>query len=151
MHATTIPVEVESAARQSAMFGDTPPELDGTSKRRRMVRFLIVGLVLAGAGVTWGVVRSQIDLGGSVSGTPSVMPTTAPTPPTPSASSEPSTAPTTTATAIDPGKVSRPSKPPPAVKGPLKPRPKRAPTQPDDGTIVVPDPPANEDSVPAAP
>ncbi|APR84665.1 Adenylate cyclase [Minicystis rosea] len=149
IHATTAPVEVESLR---AAYTEPPPELDGTSKRRRMVRFMVAGLVIFAAGIAWTVVRSQIDLGGGVSGTPSVTAPSATTPPPPpSASSEPSSAPTTTATAIDPGKVSRPTKPTPAVKGPPRPRPRKASPQPNDGTIVVPDPPPDEDSVPAAP
>jgi serine/threonine-protein kinase len=160
VRATTAPVEVEApSTRLASTFTDPPPELDGSSKRRRMVRVLVAGLLIAAAGITWGVVRSQIDFGPAQSGTPTATAsTTASAPPTTTAPPEPTTPPTTTASAIDPGKSRLPPKPTPTYRGPggtpgtpgKAPRP-RKPQLPGDGTIVVPDPPADDDSVPAAP
>ena len=139
------PSTVSGLARSGARQTDPPPEFDG-SRRRRMVRILVVGLVLGAAGVAWGVVRSQLH------GTQAVDPGTIPSaPPEPSATTAPTATtpiPTFTAVAVDPGKVSRPTRPTPTVKpAPSRPRPKRPP---QDGTIEVPDGPP-DDSVPPAP
>jgi hypothetical protein len=134
---------LESPLRGSSMPTDPPPEMDGSSKRRRMVRFMLAGLILFVVGLTWTVVRSQLDAGAGSPVPSGTMPTeTAPPPPPP----EP---PRPTTTAIDPGMKAtstRPGKPVPTApihRGPYRPR---QPKQ-DDGTIVVPDP----DAVPAAP
>jgi hypothetical protein len=111
-----------------------------------MVRFLVAGLLLFAGFITWTVVRSQFDGTGSVT-PPATVSAVTPPPPPPPPPPEPTT--TTSAVAVDPGKVSHPSKPTPApVKGPLKPRGKRPPS---DGTIEVPDPPGDDDSVAPAP
>jgi hypothetical protein len=141
--------QVEHAAR-SPYLTEPPPELDGSSKRRRMVRIMVAALVIGAVGITWSVVRSQLE----ASPGPAVPQgtTTAVVPPPPPPQPPPSAA-TSTATAVDPGKVTHPGKPTPSGptpgvhnKGPVR---GRVPKQPTDGTIVVPDP--DEDSVPAAP
>jgi serine/threonine-protein kinase len=121
-----------------ALLTEPPPELDG-SKRRRMVRYLVAGLVLFAAGITWTVVRSQLDFSSGVA-VPNATVSVAPPPPPPPL---PSMA-TATAAAVDPGKVTHPGKPTPSGpapainKGPM--RGGRIPRQPNDGTIVVPEP-----------
>jgi tRNA A-37 threonylcarbamoyl transferase component Bud32 len=131
---------LENLSRGS-MPTDPPPELDGSSKRRRLVRFMLAGLLIFVVGITWTVVRSQLDFSTGSPVPSGTTPTVTAPPPPP----EPPR-PTSTATAVDPGmKVNpRQGKPVPTVhRGPLRPRPPK----PDDGTIVVPDP----DAVPAAP
>jgi len=144
---STRPNTVSGLARSGMPTTDPPPEFDG-SRRRRMVRILLVGLVLGAAGIAWGVVRSQLH--GTSASDPTEVPSA--TPPAPSASAPPpATAPipSFTATAVDPGKVSRPTRPTPTVKpGPLpRGRPKRPPP---DGTIEIPDV-GPDDSVPPSP
>jgi hypothetical protein len=139
------PSTVTGLERPGVRQTDPPPEFDG-SRRRRMVRILVVGLVLGAAGVAWGVVRSQLH------GTSAVNPGEIPSaPPVPSATTPPTATtpiPTFTAIAVDPGKVSRPPRSIPTVKpGPGRVRPK---APPQDGTIEVPDGPP-DDSVPPAP
>ncbi len=140
------PNTVSGLARSGMPTTDPPPELDG-SRRRRMVRVLLVGLVIGAAGVTWGVVRSQLPA--TSASDPGEVPST---PPAPSASTPPPATvpiPSFTATAVDPGKVSRPTRPTPPVKpGPLPRSRLRRP--PHDGTIEIPDV-APDDSVPPAP
>ena len=142
-------IAVESPSR--LMPTVPPPELDGTSKRRRMVRYMVAGLLIFAVGITWTVVRSQLD---GVTGTPGMTSASASATMTaaPAPTPEPSFTATTTATAIEPGKVSRPAKPAPTFRGPStgRPvRPRRDPQQPNDGTIIVPHP--DEDGVPPAP
>jgi serine/threonine-protein kinase len=144
-HPTGVPVVTPLDLPPRPMLMTEPPiEFDG-SKRRRMVRFFFAGLVIFALGLTWTVVRSQIDLS---PGSP-VPPPTSPTP-TVAAPSPPPQAPTpvatatatatTTQTAIDPGKVTHPGKPTatPSVRKapPVRPRNKA----PGDGTIVIPEP-----------
>jgi serine/threonine protein kinase len=131
---------------RSLLLLDTPPEFDG-SRRRRMVRYMVAGLVIFAVGITLSVVRSQIDLSPSVAATP--PPPTATAAPEPPAVTAPPPADTSAAaTAVDPGKVTHPTKPTPSVhRGPM-PRP-RGPRPTGDGTIVVPEP--DEESVPSAP
>jgi serine/threonine protein kinase len=141
------PTTVSGLAR-SGMHTDPPPELDG-SRRRRMVRILVIGLVLGAAGVVWGVVRSQLhgvspaDPGGEIPSAPPAPSLSAP--PTPTAP-----LPTFTSVAVDPGKVSRPTRPTSTAKPGAAPRPHASPKHPPEGTIEVPDGPP-DDSVPPAP
>ncbi len=130
---------------RSPFLTEPPPELDG-SKRRRMVRFMVACLVLFAVGITWTVVRSQLDPSPGASTPPAVTSTPAPPEPPP----PPPVTNTPTPVAVDPGKVSHPSKPTPTVhRGPLKPIKPRPST--DDTTIRVPDPPPEDDSVQTAP
>ncbi len=84
-----------------------------------MVRFMVAGLVIFAVGITWSVVRSQLDLSPAVAVSPTADTSVAPPPPPP----PPTTAPPsmdTSATAVDPGKVTHPSKPTPSVhRGPM--------------------------------
>lgn len=140
------PNTVSGLARSGMPTTEPPPELDG-SRRRRMVRVLLVGLVIGAAGVTWGVVRSQLPA--TSASDPGEVPST---PPAPSASTPPPATvpiPSFTATAVDPGKVSRPTRPTPTVKPGPVPR-SRLRRPPHDGTIEIPDV-APDDSVPPAP
>ena len=124
---------------------DPPAELSG-SKRKTLITILVAGLILGALGVTWTVVKSQLDQ------TPDPVPSapTATVTPIPTAAPQP-TAPTAAVSAIDPGKSNKPPKPAwtAAPKGTGRlPRPKGG--HADDGTIVIPDPPS-DDSVPPAP
>ncbi len=135
-------VPVVAPLRNGPLLTIPPPdEFDGSSRRRRLVRFMVAGLVLFAVGITWSVLRSQLDASPGVPAPPPTTATTEAPPPPP-----PVTA-TSTATAVDPGKVTHPTKPTPSVihHAPVRPRPPK----PTEGTIVVPDP--DEDSVPAAP
>jgi serine/threonine-protein kinase len=146
--AAPVVTPLESPTRSGALLTEPPPELDGSGKRKRMVRFMVATLVIAAAGITWTVVRSQLDPGSGSVGTPTSSATTTPAPPPPPPPApEPSATTTTTAAAVDPGKVTHPSKPAPAVKGPLR-RPTKK-SEPSDGTVVVPDPPSDDSVAPA--
>ena len=139
------PSTVSGLERPGLRQTDPPPEFDG-SRRRRMVRILVVGLVLGAAGVAWGVVRSQLH--GIQAVNPGEIPSASPVPSATTAPTATTPIPTFTAVAVDPGKVSRPVRPTPTFKpGPGRPRPRRPP---QDGTIEVPDGPP-DDSVPPAP
>src|SRR5262249_28049592 len=130
----------------SPLLTEPPPELDG-SKRRRMVRFMVAGLLLFAVGITWTVVRSQIDASSGVAVPPPATTTASPPPPPPPPPPEPPPVPTTPAPAHDPGKVTHPSKPAPTAPGVRKFVPRgRTFRQPNDGTIVVPEP--DEDPAP---
>jgi serine/threonine-protein kinase len=141
------PVEIETPARAAMLLAEAPPEFDG-SKRRRLVRFFLAGLVLCAVGITWTVVRSQLDFSPGVPAsttTASAAPAPTPTPSPPSPASASASA---MATAIDPGKVKHPTvRPnPSAVKGPVK----RWKKPLAEGEVEIHDPPA-DDSVPPAP
>ena len=145
--------EPEPQSHQGVLLADDDAEFDGSSKRRRMVRVMVAGLVLFAVGITWTVVSSQYNGSSGVAGPPSA---TAPTPtpnPIPNAARPPPPMPPDnpppTTTAVDPGKVSRPTKPTPSgvKRGPLRPRQRPA----DDGTINIPDPPPDDGTVPPAP
>ncbi len=139
------PSTVSGLERSGTRNTDPPPEFDG-SRRRRMVRVLVVGLVLGAVGVAWGVVRSQLH--GTQAADPGEVPSALPAPSTTTTPTTTTPIPTFTSVAVDPGKVSRPVKPVPTVKpGTGRLRPKRPP---QDGTIEVPDGPP-DDSVPPAP
>jgi serine/threonine-protein kinase len=141
------PNTVSGLARSGTPSTDPPPELDG-SRRRRIVRVFVIGLVLGAAGVAWGVVRSQLH--GTSATDPGEVPSA---PPPPSASAPPPATvpiPAFTATAVDPGKVSRPTRPTPTVKPAPTPPRGRLKRPPTDGTIEIPDV-APDDSVPPAP
>jgi serine/threonine-protein kinase len=152
-HATAVPV-VTPLESGRVLIPEAPPEFDG-SKRRRLVRLLVAGLVVLAVGVTWTVVRSQIDFSYFSSPAPAAQPTTTTTTPTttttaaaPTATTTPSSTASAAATAVDPGKVSHPTKPAPSVNTWKPPRP-RAPKPTGDGTIVIPEP--DEEAVPPAP
>jgi len=147
--AMTQPTTVSGLSRPGLLPTDPPPELDG-SRRRRMVRILVIGLVLGAIGLAFSVVRSQ--LGSFSTAGPSELESASATPPPPPPPpTTPPSAAAPTASAVDPGKVKRPVRPTPV--GTPKPRPAprpKAPTSPpDDNTIVIPDPPG--DAVPPAP
>ena len=135
---------VVTPLRNGPLLTIPPMEFDGSSRRRRLVRFMLAALVLFAVGITWSVVRSQfVDGPGPAAPSTTTTATVAPPPP-------PEPPPTVnSASAVDPGKVTHPTKPTPSVHH-YAPRP-RAPKPTSDGTIVVPDPPADEDSIPAAP
>ncbi len=135
-------VPVVAPPRNGPLLTIPPPEFDGLSRRRRLVRFMLAGLVLFAVGITWSVVRSQIDLSPA-----------APIPPAPTATTAaaplPEPPPTVaTSSAVDPGKVTHPTKPAPSVHHNTAPIRPRAPKPPAEGTIVVPDPP-DDDPTPA--
>jgi hypothetical protein len=113
-----------------------------------MVRILIAALVISAAGITWTVVRSQIEPAPGPAVPPmSATTSAAPAPPPP----PPPVTATATATAVDPGKVTHPGKPAPAPgvhKSPGGAPHRGKPKPPSDGTIVVPEP--DEDAVPPA-
>jgi serine/threonine-protein kinase len=136
----------EALAPRAAMtLTDPPPGFDG-SKRRRMVRVLLLALIVGAAALTWTVVRSQL---GEANLPAPVESGSAP----PVASSAPLLPPpvvTSTATAVDPGKLNRPLKPTPSAKPWVKPKGGGAipSKKPSDGTIEIPDVPGD---VPPAP
>ena len=144
-----VPAELEPSSHQGVLLADDDPEFDGSSKRRRMVRVMVAGLVLLAVGITWTVVSSQYNGSSGVSGAPSA--TTAPilvTPPPP----PPPVNPPPTTSAVEPGKVSHPTKPAPSggKKGPLRPRPRPSEGN-NDGTITIPEPPPDDGTLPPAP
>jgi serine/threonine protein kinase len=143
------PVErAESASRTDQILTEPPPELDGNSKRRRLVRFLVAGVVLLVAGLAYTVVRSQIiEYGPDPSGATSASPTAPPAPPPPPPAPDTQT-PSSQPAPITPGHVTHPGKPTPttAPRGPFRPRPKPSPD-----SIDIPEPPPDDNSVPAAP
>ncbi len=117
------PSTVSGLERSGTRNTDPPPELDG-SRRRRMVRVLVVGLVLGAVGVAWGVVRSQLH--GTQAADPGEVPSALPAPSTTTTPTTTTPIPTFTSVAVDPGKVSRPVKPVSTVKpGTGRLRPKR--------------------------
>ena len=127
----------------------TPPELDGSERRRKLTRYFVFALLALTGGVVWTVVRSQI---------PPKEPEGATAPP---ASTEPASAQgsplspldlaprssASAAQAVDPGRLSSgvaPLPPPPKATAPTgRPRPKK-----DDMTIEIPLP---AEDVPPAP
>lgn len=132
---------VSGFSRPRLLSHDPPPELDG-SKRKRLVRLLIAGLILGALGVTWTVVWSQMH--GVPSGGPATPPSAPETAPS-NTGNRPIGTTTTTTTAVDPGKASRPRPTPtPSTKGKG-----RSPRHAPDETIEIPNGP--DDSVPPAP
>jgi hypothetical protein len=134
---------VSGLARSGLMPTDPPPELDG-SKRRRLVRVLLVGLALGAAVLIWTVVRSQ--LGGTASPGPADSDSAAPSITAPPTAPTPTV--TSTATAVDPGKLNRPLRPTPSAKPWIKSKGGAPQKRPQDGTIEIPDVPGD---VPPAP
>jgi serine/threonine-protein kinase len=140
----------EGTTVQSELVTLPPPELDAGARRRRLIRYLIVGVVLGAAGVTWSVVQSRLQ--GSETGlTPGLAPAAsedpsggaAPSVEFPGRSLSGVTA-ASAARVVAPGHVSRQSRPSPPSKTP--PRPVARPRRPsaDPGVIELPDPAPNE-------
>jgi serine/threonine-protein kinase len=151
-HPTGVPVvtQLDATTRSLALIADEA-DFDAASKRRRMVRFMVAALVVAAVGITLTVVRSQIDFG------PDAQPTStsaAAPPPAPTPTTAPAPTPSATSNAVDPGKVTHPTttKPAPTSKpsgAPTFKAPGRKLKQPNDGTIVIPEP--DEEGVAPAP
>lgn len=141
---------VTGLASTSEASVDTPPELDG-SRKRRAGWFVGLALVVTAVGVTFGVVQSR---GGFSAGPEATQPspanatrtpadtamadtpTAATPPPAPSSSPSASSAPSGSVTpeAIDPEVMKKPKAPPPTATGP---RPRKTS---DAVEIEIPDP-----------
>ncbi|MFO0756684.1 MAG: protein kinase [Byssovorax sp.] len=139
------PPSVTGLTRAGGTLTDPPPEFDG-SRRRKMVRALLITLVLGAIGLTWVVVRSQLvgSAGEGPAESSSAPPVSTPPPPAPTPT------PTTAASVVDPGKLTRPLKtaPLPSAKTWVKPKGVAPSKKPPDGTIEIPDVPGD---VPPAP
>lgn len=137
---------LDSASRVGLLPSEAPPEFDGT-RRNRMVRYLVVGLLLLAAVLTFAVVRSQLELNASGPVVAGGAGPTAATTATAPVSKEPPVAPASASAltpgskAVDPGQVTRPIRPKGTKPGPT-PQPRRA--APQSGVVELPDP--DEDS-----
>ena len=129
-----------------------PPEFDAEGKRRRMVRYFVVGLLALTGVVVWKVIDSQIPPERTVVAPPeragqpepTTTPASPPLRPASSGSAEP-------AKAVDPGGSTGVA---PLPKAPAKatPRPgKPVKKQKDDMTIEIPLPPPDDSLPPPAP
>ena len=122
----------------------------GRNRRKKLVRWLTVGLVLLAAGVTWAVVSSQLRALDPVPDAATAPPATSTPPvpqvfdPTPPATATDTT--TTSSTAAPTVPVKPTGKPRPTAPGtaPVRPTPKK----PTDGSVELPTP---DDLPPPAP
>ncbi|NUQ79203.1 MAG: hypothetical protein HUU21_37290, partial [Polyangiaceae bacterium] len=134
--ATAPPAAVPAYSGAGLTGFDAPPEFDG-SRRKRLVKYLTVGLIAAAALITWAVVSSQLPpQGAAPEGSASVPPVIEPTPPPPQPTAE---TPVSSA-AVDPIKPAASASAEPKVKPKRPARPGPAPKAPpkDDMTIEIP-------------
>jgi len=124
----------------------------GKNRRKKLVRYFMIALVLLTAGVTWMVVSSQIrardpvpePATGQVSATPTVPPAFDPTPPVTATAT--STSSTTATVAPKPT-----AKPRPTVTPGTGHVPGKGPKKPDDGSVELPTPGEDPGLPPPAP
>ncbi|MEZ4301440.1 MAG: serine/threonine-protein kinase [Polyangiaceae bacterium] len=126
----------------------------GRDRRKKLVRWLTVGLVLLAAGVTWMVVSSQLRARDPEPGPAAIPPATTTTPPEPTAfDPEPATTSSDTTSTAEPTTTKPVLTPRPGpAPGPAPVRP--APTQtkkPTDGSVEIPTPPDDPGLPPPAP
>jgi serine/threonine-protein kinase len=137
----TAPPAAVPAYNAAGLTGfDAPPEFDG-SRRKRLVRYLTVGLIAAAVLITWGVVSSQLPpQGASPQDSASVPQVIEPAPPP-----QPTEPPVSSA-AVDPIKPATSATAAPTVKPkkPGRPGPPRKTPGKDDMTIEIPTLPQGE-------